>query len=274
MGDELEDENLEMEDVEVDDDKNDSADLRVLMNVPDQLRPASAKPTRMAICHPDREAYSLNIPLCRSCYDKARWTGRRGWSEELKSEVLETAFGKVRRYKEKRKNSAQLDAPDSKQIRTRNPRVAKHAASVMILKSLDGESAARELRPELKPHEQAELGKKLETDPRVHAEVEKQLAKRGLDEGSKEHFVSLLWRYAESTNRDDEQRTLASWRLLGKAFIGERVENVEVTSLKIDGINEGLERMLGQGSDEAQSGSSSFDSVRSQLNMKDDAFDE
>jgi len=187
------------------------ADVSEFIIAPHHRTPASAKPKKLALCHPDRQAYSTNIPLCRSCYDKARWTGRRGWSEELKSEALEMAFGKVPRFKQKRKTAALLDAPDSKQIRTPNPRVAKHVAGVMIMKNLDGESAAKELRPDLPPVDQAILGRKLETDPRVHAEVEKQLAKRGLDEDSKQHFISLLWQYAESRNRDDEQKTLASW---------------------------------------------------------------
>jgi hypothetical protein len=77
----------------------------------------------------------------------------------------------------------------------------------------------------------------------------------------------------ESADPRQEQKALAAMRILGRAFVSEKIENVEVTSLKINGINEGLERMLSQ-SEDAQSTHSPFDSVRSQSSMKDEAFDE
>jgi hypothetical protein len=52
MSDEWKDEGLEMEDVEVDDDYADLPTPAVSLTVPDHLRPVSAKPKKMAICHP------------------------------------------------------------------------------------------------------------------------------------------------------------------------------------------------------------------------------
>ena len=63
-------------------------------------------------------------------------------------------------------------------------------------------------------------------------------------------------------------------RILGRAFISEKIENTQVEMLKINGISEGLERMLGEADSEAQAGVSPFDEVRTQLNLKDEKFDE
>jgi len=78
----------------------------------------------------------------------------------------------------------------------------------------------------------------------------------------------------DSTDPREEQKSLSAMRILGKAFISEKVENTQIETLKIAGINEGLERMLSDVDSEAQLGSSPFDAVKTELNMKDEAFDE
>jgi hypothetical protein len=107
------------------------------------------------------------------------------------------------------------------------------------------EKTVEELKPELSPIEVAATAHKLENDPRVNAAIEKTLQKRGLDEKSKEHFVDLLWRYAESEEPADEKRQLAALRILGKAFVGEKIEVDKPEELKISGLEAGLKRMLG-----------------------------
>ena len=57
-------------------------------------------------------------------------------------------------------------------------------------------------------------------------------------------------------------------RILGKAFISEKVENTQIVQLRIAGINEGIARMLSV-DPEAQSSTSPFDSVRAELNMEE-----
>ena len=79
--------------------------------------------------------------------------------------------------------------------------------------------------------------------PRVQQAIEKSLQKRGLDAKSREHFVDLIWRYAESEKPADERRQLAALRILGKAFISEKIEVDKPQQLKIGGIEEGLEKM-------------------------------
>jgi len=248
------------------------------MTVPDHLKPASARPFHPAACHPDRPIYGSG-PLCRKCSDLVRWQGERGkakvrsyvdnnatLSAAMRADV-DDKLGKLQAYAPRRKKA---EDPDSKSLRTSNPKVAEHAAKVLIMNALDGESAAKEIKPDLSPAEQAVLGRKLETDLHVHREVEKQLVPRGLSDHDREYFVTRLWQMFESSDPREEQKALSAMRILGKAFITEKVENTQVEMLKIAGISEGMERMLGEAESEAQAGTSAFDEVRSQLNLKDD----
>jgi hypothetical protein len=134
---------------------------------------------------------------------------------------------------------------ESSYIRTDRPRVAEFVAGVAVKNALDMEKTVEELKPELSPSEVAATAHKLENDPRVTAAIQKTLQKRGLDEKSKEHYVDLIWRYAESENPADEKRQLLSLRILGNAFVGEKIQVDKPEELKISGIREGLKRMLG-----------------------------
>jgi len=109
-------------------------------------------------------------------------------------------------------------------IRTKNPTVAKFVAGVAVRNFLDMEKAVEEIKPALPPVDVAAVAQKLERDPNIQRAIETTLQKRGLDEKSKEHFVDLLWRYAESENPADEKRQLKAMRLLGKAFIADSVQ--------------------------------------------------
>jgi hypothetical protein len=136
-------------------------------------------------------------------------------------------------------------ASKSTYLRTDRPKVAEFVAGVAVKNALDMEKTVEELKPELSPSEVAATAHKLENDPRVTAAIEKTLQKRGLDEKSKEHFVDLLWRYAESEAPADEKRQLAALRILGKAFVGEKIEVDKPEELRISGFEAGLKRMLG-----------------------------
>lgn len=137
--------------------------------------------------------------------------------------------------------------PDSasEYIRTDRPKVAEFVAGVAVKNSLDMERAVEELKPELTPSQVAATAHKLENDPKVTAAIQKTLQRRGLDEQSKQHYVDLLWRYAESEAPADEKRQLTALRILGKAFVGEKIEVDKPEELHISGLEAGLKRMLG-----------------------------
>jgi hypothetical protein len=69
------------------------------------------------------------------------------------------------------------------------------------------------------------------------------LQKRGLDEKSKEHYIGLLWKYAESEKPEDEKRQLQAVRILGKVFIADEVAVDKPVDLPIKNLDEGLKRM-------------------------------
>lgn len=190
-----------------------------------------------AICHADRPAYARS--LCRECYDSVRWRGTlpttlAGEARKMAEEVA----GKVPR-------AGRKPASESTYIRTDRPKVAEFVAGVAVKNALDMEKTVEELKPELSPSEVAATAHKLENDPRVTAAIEKTLQKRGLDEKSKDYYVERLWHYFDSEAPADEKRQLAAMRILGKAFVGEKIEVDKPEELRISGIEAGLKRMLG-----------------------------
>lgn len=198
-----------------------------------------AKRTRKpdhAVCHPERAAYARS--LCRPCYDRARWSGQvqSSTSSEARA-VIDDVASQVPR-------AVRKIPTESQYIRTANPKVAEHVAAVMVKNHLDAEKAAAELKPDLSPFAMAQTATKLENDPRVQRAVQKELQKRGLDKDSREHFVNLLWRYAESEDQIDEKRQLQSMRILGKAFISESIEVTKPAVLRLRGFDEEIRQMF------------------------------
>jgi hypothetical protein len=276
----------ELQDAEFDDldEANEStppspADLLALRTTPDHLKPGYAKPFRPAACHPDKREYKTDSGLCRTCYDSIRHTGERGraravahiesnssLSSEMRADVIEH-IGKISAYVRKPEK-------DRKHVDTRKKSVSKHAATAVIVNAMDFVKAAEALKPDMSPYEQHKLAHQLEHDANVQTEVQTLLKKRGLDDESREYFVQKLWQLFESNDPRQEQKALGAMRILGRAFISEKIENTQVEMLKINGISEGLERMLGEADSEAQAGVSPFDEVRTQLNLKDEKFDE
>jgi hypothetical protein len=190
-------------------------------------------------CHPGRPLYSRG--LCRACYDTVRWTGKlpRTLSGEARAMAEETT-AHIPRVKKKPER-------ESRYIRTQNPKVAKFVADVAVKNFLDMEKAVEEIRPKLTPYQIAATAQKLEGDPYVQTAIQTTLQKRGLDEKSKDHFVDLLWKYAESETPEDEKRQLQAMRILGKAFVGETVHVEKMTPLRVEGGKELMNGMLGEG---------------------------
>jgi len=196
------------------------------------------KVAAQAICHPERPAYAHG--LCRKCVDSIRWGGRlKNLPTMLSAEMrkmAEEAAGKVPRYKKNPERAAHF--------RTSRESVSNFVAGVAVKNALDMERTVQELRPELPPAQAAIVAEKLEHDSNVQQAIQKTLEKRGLDNKSKEHYVDLLWKYAESEKPEDEKRQLQSLRILGKAFIAEQVSVDKPETLPLGGrFGEGLERM-------------------------------
>ena len=49
------------------------------------------------------------------------------------------------------------------------------------------------------------------------------------------HFVSILWKYAESIDVNDEKKTLAAWPIFGRGFIAEKLEIDKPEALPLAG---------------------------------------
>jgi hypothetical protein len=189
-----------------------------------------------AVCHPDRSVYARS--LCRPCYDRARWSGQVQHSASSDSRaIIEDVASQVPR-------AVRKIPTESQYIRTGNPRVAEHVAAVMVKNCLDAGQAVAELKPDLSPFEVAKTATKLENDPRIQRAVQKELQKRSLDKDSRDHFVDLLWRYAESEDQIDEKRQLQAMRILGKAFISESVEVTKPAVLRLTGFDEEIKQMF------------------------------
>jgi hypothetical protein len=105
---------------------------------------------------------------------------------------------------------------------------------------MDWRATVEEIKPELSPCKSAIAADKLEHDPRVREAVQKTLEKRGLDEKSKEYFVSKLWEWLDTADPCLEKQQLQAMRILGKAFITETVQVGKPTSLRISGYDEGM----------------------------------
>jgi hypothetical protein len=175
-----------------------------------------------AICHADRPPYARS--LCRECYDSVRWRGTLPTTLAGEARTMaEEAAGKVPRVRRKATSESTF-------IRTDRPRVAEFVAGVAVKNALDMEKTVEELKPDSSPTEVAATAHKLENDPRVTAAIEKTLQKRGLDADSKQHFVDLLWRYAESEAPADEKRQLAAVRILGKRSSARRLRLISRSS--------------------------------------------
>jgi hypothetical protein len=199
--------------------------------------PQRTKQLEHPLCHPDKRPYAHG--LCRKCADSIRWGGKlknlpTSLSAEARAMAEETA-GKVPRYKKNSERAAHF--------RTSRESVSNFVAGVAVKNALDMERTVQELRLEFPPARAAMIADKLEHDANVQRAIQKTLEKRGLDEKSKQHYVALLWRYAESEKPDDEKRQLQSLRILGRAFIADKVEVDKPVDLPIKNLDEGLKRM-------------------------------
>jgi hypothetical protein len=177
--------------------------------------------------------------LCRKCYDRARWSSMPETAATLRG-AIDVPLAK-----------ALKNVPKAKKVpfRVANPKVANLIASAAIKNALDLPAAVSELKPDLTPSQVANVAEELEHSPLVQAAIQQGLQKRGLDQKSRERFVEILWQYAEDSDPANERRTLAAWRILGRGFISEKIEQTMIEPLRIEGFEEGIKRMLSEAPD-------------------------
>lgn len=138
--------------------------------------------------------------------------------------------------------AAQKEMP----FNTADPAVAAHIAGAVAKSLHDFSAAARALRPDLSPADQASLAYQLERDPHVRAALQVELAKLGLTDEAKQRYFALLWNAATDLRPQAERDRLNAMRLLGRAFLP--AENPTGKSenpapLPIVGLDAGLDRM-------------------------------
>lgn len=132
------------------------------------------------------------------------------------------------------------------------PDTAKLAARALIKHSLNATQAVIELRPHLTAESARTVGSRMMKTPQVLAELEIQMSPRGLDEKSKDRYVHILWDWIEGSDRTKAQTAA---RILGKGFISERISVDQPEELRIEGFEEGIKRMLGDGPDDEEASS-------------------
>ena len=122
------------------------------------------------------------------------------------------------------------------------PEVARQAAAILVKNSFNATAAARELRPHLAESSAQKTGERMLNTPAVMHEVAKLMDK---PQRNAKVYVDRLWDWFEGEDKDLAQTAA---RLLRHGYIGERTEEKEVSKpvLLIDGLREGMERMLGQ----------------------------
>lgn len=129
------------------------------------------------------------------------------------------------------------------QFRTDQPTVARYVARVVILCHMDFEHAVEKMEARLEPEAIKTIAARLETDPLVRSEIEKQLKAKGLDEDAKAIFVEETWNRYWSGSKDEKKDAT---RVLAKAFIAEKADNDKPVNLPIQGFDQGVAVMLGK----------------------------
>lgn len=103
-----------------------------------------------------------------------------------------------------------------------------------LLESVGKEATSRS------DYEVADMARKAMENVSVKAEIQRMFLDAGLDEEHGKKFVTMLWEWMCG---DDLALKQTAARILGKAFIAERVVVDKPEDLKLAGLNEGLKAM-------------------------------
>ncbi len=179
--------------------------------------------------------------LCKSCYNKLFGRGRVSKAEKETIAALELPSSA---------SSPSLSVgSDPTKIRYKDPRVAAFVARVLIKHRMDWSAASKEIFPGVAPGQAAIAAAHLESQPEIQKAIEENLAARGLDEKSKDRFVSMMWEWVEG---DDPRLKIASAKILGRGFISEKIDLNKPQELPIRGFEAGVLAMLGGGRQDGQ----------------------
>ena len=137
--------------------------------------------------------------------------------------------------------------PPEKPLNTYDFAVCDHVVRLMLKHSMDVNKVIDELQPNGTPFSKGAIKDQLETDVRIKTALQRDLSKLGLDDKAKEHYITEIWRWFK--NESDPRLRATAARILGKAFVAERVETTAIESLPILGFEEGITRMLGSPTD-------------------------
>jgi hypothetical protein len=162
--------------------------------------------------------------------------------------VPASASGAARQLAEEIQPSVKVfDAvPKELPFNTADPVVAQHVAGAVAKSLHDFRAAAKILRPDLSPADQAGLAYQLERDPHVGAALQAELAKLGLTDEAKQKYFALLWSAATDFRPQAERDRLNAMRLLGRAFLPSDNPSGKTeapATLPIVGLDAGLDKM-------------------------------
>jgi hypothetical protein len=122
-----------------------------------------------------------------------------------------------------------------------NPVVADFIATAAIKNQLDMSRTVKEIAPDLSVVKAAEVAQQLEKHPGVQESIQKALEAEGLDDKSREVYVRKIWDWFLNGNKD---QSLTAARLLGRAFIVEKVDTNRPQELIIRNYAQGVEQMF------------------------------
>ena len=198
------------------------------------------KSAKIAACHPDRKHYAKG--LCITCYQNTRNKSMRGGASDVKNVMVEGAGYKG-------VPPSQIDiSKEPNPIKYKDPDVAKYFVAVLIRNQMDYRATVLELAPEVSPAKRGAITEEMVNAPEIQKELEKVFASLGLDENSKTAFVRKMWMWLYGSNQD---LAIKAATVLGKGFIGDKVEVNKPQELPIKDFQKGVNRMLGQdGADE------------------------
>ncbi len=141
-------------------------------------------------------------------------------------------------------NKAPASRPaDSPRLRPDQPYNAKHIASVVIHCAMDFDAAVRMLTKGwgLTELQISSYIEQCEHAPLVKQYIEEELAASGLDDTSKVAFVKLMWEWLRKGSQEERKKAAT---ILGKGFIGERVSVDKPMPLPLEGLKDGIGKML------------------------------
>lgn len=134
------------------------------------------------------------------------------------------------------------------QIRHTRPEVAKHCARMIIAQNMDVEAAVSKMLatdyPDATEAQIVSLARTIQASPHVQREIRNLLEEIGYGDKALSKLIGLLWNEALGSN---DKRWPAAMRLLAEITGAAKAsaKGERMPTLKLEGMNEGLSRMLG-----------------------------